>query len=155
MRLLVGACLAVVVLWAAGCGSDNQTCSTCPKVEGTWAITSGQPDQACSNGKAPPSSLTITRVGSTIRSTIEGNELTGTVFDTFDFTLSGATGGSTGGADAGVRVPDHVELRAKFIEGTGDGGVDTFHGTWAFTPAADAGSQTCVETRDVTGSRTQ
>jgi hypothetical protein len=154
MRIRISAAVVAVATVGAvvvsACGSDNEECSSCPPIEGTWAISAGAPDQACANGRAPPQALSITRVGSIIRADIEGSELTGTVFDTFDFSLTGSVGDQVSGADGGaVKGPDTVNIRAKFVQGNGDGGSDTFRGTWAFTPGADAGTQSCTETRQL------
>lgn len=149
MRLWLGIPVGVVVAAVvSACGGDNQECTTCPKLEGKWALTAGGPDRTCSPSEAPPASIDITRVGAAIRSQLPGGELTGTIYDTYDFTLSG----SVYPADGGISRADSLSIRARFIPGGPDAG-DTFTGTWTFSPAADAGTAGCVETRALNAAR--
>jgi hypothetical protein len=141
-RLLV--LVATVGVVAAACGGNNEGCRTCPRVEGNWSMTYGTPTEACSPSRTPPASITITVVGSIARARINDTDFTGTVYDTYELTLRGNLPSADGGTDF-----DRADLRATFIQGTGDGGVDRLTGTWSFTPAPG----TCTETRELNGTR--
>lgn len=152
-RMMLTAVALVVV--SASCSGSNETCTNCPPVEGSWAMSYGAPAPACPGAMQPPSTLVITRVGSLVRADVAGTQLTGTLFDTFDFTLRGdfgdlnADAGRPAGTDGGA-LQDHAELRALYVPANaGDGGVDRLTGTWSFTPAFTQ----CEETRELNGTR--
>lgn len=115
-------------------------------------MTYAAPPTACPFARQPPATLPITRVGSIVRATVDDTQLSGTAYDTFEFTLRGDFGellpdsGTRG--DGGSRL-DHAELRAVFVPKSNDGGTDRLTGTWTFTPAFT----TCVETREFNGTR--
>jgi hypothetical protein len=121
---------AFVIL--AAC-TDALPCSVCPAMEGTYAATwetavnSGCPAQAVSR----PTTLTFTRVGSSITTLLAGQQLTGTLFDTYDFT---ATGG----------FETFYSLRGRLVVPTSADAGSAVHLTGALRSsfAADAGS-TC------------
>lgn len=151
MLLRIGVFTTLVVA-AVSCSGNNETCRTCPPVEGNWSMTYEDPPSPCPGARQPPSTLTITRVGSLVRATVDDTTMAGTAFDTFDFTLRGDFGdllADAGSRDGGGARLDHAELRAKFIPGTGDGGTDRLSGTWELTPAFT----NCVEAREFEGLR--
>lgn len=147
-------CGFALVVTVVACSGNNDTCRTCPPVEGNWSMIYAAPAPACANARTPPATLSITRIGSIVRSNLDGTTLSGTAFDTFDFTLRGDIGdlladaGNPPGRDGGSRL-ERVEIRARFIPGSGDGGQDRLSGTWELTPAFS----TCIETREFSGTR--
>lgn len=145
-RVLIAAFVAAGLLSA--CSSDNELCSKCPKVDGTYLLSSGAVDRSCDGGREPPNLLVLSQVGSSVSAQVEGATLSGNVYDTFDVTLAGDFPKS---GDAGF--VEHLDWRARFVEGGTDGGAATLHGTWTFTPGVPPGTAVCSETRQVTGTR--
>src|SRR6478672_12655809 len=121
------------LLLLASCSGDNQPCTQCPPVEGLYILQADAPDQTCPKVVTPPNSIALSREGSTLRAVLPEGVLTGTLYDTFDFTLHGTLGGggTDGGTDGGfVGSPGPttaVDLRARYINGS-DGGADRFSG---------------------------
>jgi hypothetical protein len=85
------------MLLAATACTNAQPCSTCPPIEGVWFLQYVAPVFPCDAGTplpTPPNALQLQREGSVLRSVLDGIELTGTLYDTYDFTLNGqALGG--------------------------------------------------------------
>lgn len=79
-----------VVGLAVAC-TNAQPCVSCPAIEGVWFLQYIAPDFPCDAGTpaAPPMTVAFTREGSVVRGAIDGVMMSGTVYDTFDFTLSG------------------------------------------------------------------
>lgn len=71
--------------------TDSQPCSDCPPMEGTWFFQYLAPDFPCDAGVLadPPATVSFTREGSVMRSAIDGIQLSGTLYDTFEFSLNG------------------------------------------------------------------
>ncbi len=110
--------ILVLGLAFASC-TDVLPCSTCPTMEGpytfTWATTTT--NDSCPLPAAPPASVTFTRVGSSLRTALGSQELSGTLFDTYDFTLSGG-------------LDTSYNLRGRLVtRGTGDAGVISLTGS--------------------------
>ena len=80
--------VAAVVLTMTAC-TDALPCSSCPAIEGAYAVSWEAPMSSCSVGVPRTTGLSFTRVGSSLHSTVAGQPLTGTLYDTYDFTLSG------------------------------------------------------------------
>lgn len=140
--------LAVVLV--AAC-DDARPCSSCPPLEGRYALTyeGGATAGDCATARVgePPRELEIARSGPTIRSTALGVELTGTLYDTFDFTLAGA-----GVSDAGS---DAITYRGKFLPPSNatDGGTllrGSYSGTHRPVPATE---NTCILERSFSGTK--
>ena len=105
--------LTAAMVLGAAC-TDSLPCSNCPAMEGTYAFTWQAPTTnvtGCSRLTTPrPSMLTFNRVGSSLTSSLDGQELRGTLFDTYDFTLSG-----------GVDIASN--LRGRLVTGSDAGAI--------------------------------
>jgi hypothetical protein len=74
--------------------NDALPCNQCPAIEGAYLVSwsNGVPSDGCPSFTGPrPANLNVTRVGSIARTTIAGEELSGTVYDTYDYVLNGGT----------------------------------------------------------------
>ncbi|HYI00790.1 hypothetical protein [Hyalangium sp.] len=117
---------------AAGCGDNGSPCSTCPSMEGRYALEFAEgaiPADCASLGVTlPQGPLDIQRAGAGLTATLEGVELQGTVYQTFDFSLLGTQaaldGGSTQYSVSGRYTPARTD--------GGTGGISgSFTGTYA------------------------
>lgn len=124
----------------AGC-TDAMPCSTCPPIEGTWFLQYLAPDFPCDGGMpaAPPPTVSFTREGSVLRSAIDGIALTGTLYDTYDFSLNGQMPG--GGEVVSMRGTYKPASRS-------DAGDDTLVGGRLSRDRSD-----CRDDRRFTGAR--
>ena len=102
---------AVLLLLAMSC-TDSQPCADCPPVEGTWFLQYIAPDFPCDGGvlAAPPATVAFTREGSVMRGAIEGVQVSGTLYDTYDFSLNGQLPG--GGLTISMRGRYNPSTRA-------------------------------------------
>lgn len=131
---------SLLVLLVLSC-TDAQPCVQCPTVEGVWFLQYIAPDFPCDGGvlPAPPSTVQFTREGSVLRGAIEGVPLSGSVYDTFDFTLNGQNPG--GGLT--------VSLRGKYNPATrADAGDETIYDGRLLRSTSQ-----CREDRRFTGAR--
>ncbi len=136
--LLLASLLAAV----AGC-SDAVPCQTCPDVAGTYTLgwsDGGATDQPCDAPGPRPGMLTLRQSRSIINATVGEVALSGTLYDTYDLTMTGLTSSEsyqlralvtpTGTSlDGGIRLTGTLLVRRS---GTDDGGCDTrdaFEGT--------------------------
>ncbi|MBL9038309.1 MAG: hypothetical protein JNG84_07345 [Archangium sp.] len=102
--------------WAAAAlmsCTDVLPCTACPPMEGTYTVAwqAAPPSGTCTVPGPRPPEWTIERTGSSISTSLDGSVLTGTVYDTYDFTLSG-----------GVDGPSFA-LRGRVVVGLSDAGV--------------------------------
>jgi len=108
--------VAVVLAWAvAGCDSA-QPCPTgsCPVVNGAWSMswTDGFRPAGCMEQGPRPMMLNFVQSNSDLKTTVGGQDLSGTILDTWTFTLNGGqTPGYSlhgtalsDGADAGIHL---------------------------------------------------
>jgi len=109
--------VAVVLLaWAVtGCDSA-QPCPTgsCPAVGGAWSLTwsDGFRPAGCKVQGPRPATLNFVQSDSDLKTNVDSQDLTGTILDTWTFTLSGGQSPSysmhgmakSDGADAGVHL---------------------------------------------------
>jgi hypothetical protein len=72
------------------CCTDALPCSNCPQIQGTYGLTWVN-GTGCVVGPQP-SLLTLTQSGSAVSANVGGTMLQGTLYDTFDFTMSGLSG---------------------------------------------------------------
>ncbi len=130
-RLSLAALAAFATALGLSCSDALPCSSTCPPIEGVYLLswTAGTPTGGCTLTGPQPSNLNFSRAGSTVRVPVGGVELSGTLFDTWDFSVSGGslqrsyslkgrvttTGPSS---DAGVRL-----LGSLFTRESPDGGV--------------------------------
>ncbi len=130
--------LPLVFLLGLAC-TDSLPCSDCPAVEGVWFLQYVAPDFPCDAGAlaAPPATVSFTREGSVMRTAIDGVQMSGTLYDTFDFQLGGQQPG--GGL--------FVQLRATYVGGAADGGETLVGGRLARS------TDQCRDDRRFTGAR--
>lgn len=122
-RLVLPGALLLASLATPGCG-DATPCRACPAIEGAYVVSwqNGTPMGGCPATGPQPATLNFTRLASTVRVTVGGEELAGTLYDTYDFTLQGGhdTSYSMRGrvillspsTDGGVRVTGSLTTRA-------------------------------------------
>ena len=135
-----------VLACAPSCG-DARPCSSCPAVAGTYALTLGEfqgSGEACATLPPPaaPTSLTLLQSGSVLRATIAGESYSGTLLDTYDFSLLGAERAVDGGTE-------DLHVRGRFIPGAADSG--TLRGS--FDTTSRRGGRLCDGTQPFTGPR--
>jgi hypothetical protein len=105
----------VMLVALGGCDNTTTCSSDCPPVEGVWALQYLAPIFPCDAGTqpAPPGTVQFMREGSRLTSAVDGVALTGSVYDTFDFSIHGQ---AVGGGET-------VDMRAKYVKGSAaDGG---------------------------------
>ena len=128
-----------ILLLAVSC-SEGQPCTDCPPIEGTWFLQYVAPDFPCDGGTlaAPQMTVSFTREGSVVRAAIDGVQLNGTLYDSYDFSLSGQMpGGSL-----------FVQVRGIYTASGADAGGETLtSGRLARSTNA------CREDRRFTGTR--
>ena len=89
------ALFTLVVL--ASCGPNAAPCTTCPPVDGVYAVTWGgdagvisADGGSCATPGPRVNSWTLMQAGTRITTTIEEVNLGGTIYDTYDLVLSGS-----------------------------------------------------------------
>ena len=122
------ALLASALIFAA-C-TDASPCGKCPAMEGTYRVMWEAPVSRCAVGATRMANLIFTRAGSGLQSTVGEQPLTGTLFDTYDFTLSG-----------GLEVSYFLKGRLV-LGGSADAGSPAIHlvGTLRSSVRADGGT---------------
>lgn len=148
--LAVSTLCALAALIASAACTNVRPCTTCPKLEGTWAFTyrAASPSGECSGVTlpTPPPSMSITRAGSRAYTQAAGVELGGTVYDDNQFSLDGT---SPGVGDGGTLT---VELRGLYVDSAPDAGSGPqLRGT--FTVRASRGAESCSAASDYTAVR--
>jgi len=119
---LAAAAAAVALGAAAACSAGNAACfRSCPPLEGQWLVAfepATDPAECRQLGlTVSDGELAVTRQTSQLAATFAGQELTGTVYDTWDFALDGQAI-----PDGGV---DAYSFRGRFSPGRdGGGGAD-------------------------------
>ncbi|MCA2976857.1 MAG: hypothetical protein INH41_04025 [Myxococcaceae bacterium] len=88
MRAAVPGLLACVLLGACG---DQRPCTACPALTGPYLISwqRGVPADGCPARGPVPVNLTLSQQGNRLSTLVDGLELRGTLFDTYDFSLNG------------------------------------------------------------------
>jgi hypothetical protein len=119
MRLL----LLLGVLGVAGCdcsGDGSSPCTTCPPLGGSWTF---QYDLGTSSGcehtafGALPGAMVIDQQESVLHANVDATPVSGSLFDTYAFRLTGSDPAADGGFD---RI---VQLKGYYVPATaGDGG---------------------------------
>jgi hypothetical protein len=123
--------------------SDAAPCTMCPPIEGTWNMQYAAPiTQGCNNTvlAAAPNSVQIGRMGSQLTCAIDLLPMTGTLYDTYDFSIIGNESQLDGGSRS-------VQLRGHYIPGPHDGGGDTLSGS------LDRSVLDCTQSLSFTGAR--
>ncbi len=129
-----------------GC-SEAQPCSSCPPVDGTYAVTwvdgGGVTTNDCTLEGPRPPSWTLVQRGANVTTAIEQVAIGGTYFDSYDMLL---TGGETGVS---------YRLRALAVPNgvMPDGGMD-LRGSLTSRKVDDATGELCEVTDSFTAQRT-
>jgi hypothetical protein len=132
----------------AACGSEPRACSDCPPLAGRWALTYDDLpalSAQCEEMQIPRPDgveLNLTQSGSGLHGTLEGVELGGTAWDTWDFSLNGNARGDDGGTVG-------LSLTGRYGPGVADGGG--FVGTYTANHTRDGRS--CMFSRGYTAAR--
>src|SRR5579862_2854289 len=87
----------LLCLAAAGCGGcgDNQPCSVCPAIAGSWNMAlddaKGTVDPSCASLgiQDPTGPWVITQSAAILHGTYGGFDLTGTLYDSYDLSMTG------------------------------------------------------------------
>jgi hypothetical protein len=113
----------IALLFVAGCdcSGGGNPCTTCPPVSGTWVF---QYDTGMSTGcehtglDALPTSMVIDQQQSVLHADLGGAQLSGSLFDTYDFRLNGSISSIDGGFDL------VIQLRGLYVPAQSPGGGD-------------------------------
>jgi hypothetical protein len=130
--LIAAALVTTATAVAAGCGDSGAPCTTCPPIEGRYALefeAGTIPADCASLGVGlPQGPLDIQRTGAGLTATLEGVPMEGTLYQTYDFSLLGTQpsldGGSTQFTVSGRYTPTRVDGGMGSISGS-------FTGTYA------------------------
>jgi hypothetical protein len=140
---------AAVSIGAAGC-SDVQPCSSCPQLDGTYALKWTHASTGCGQLAATPATVQVGQIRSTLTAVLGATSLQGTLYDSYDFVLTGFEG-TTHLMFRGYAVPG-----GTVDAGVTDGGLSTrtsitLNGTLTTSDSAsDAG---CDAKDDFIGTR--
>ena len=150
MRTALGLALLLMI----GCVEADLCSTTCPKMEGTYAmtyraVTIESADCALVAAAEGPRLIQITRSGAEVRATLNGASGRGMLQDTSDFSIA-ATEEPDGGTDAGTQS---FTLRGYFIppvmRGADGGDPAMIEGKWI--THAERGAKVCDAERPFTG----
>lgn len=170
------AAAAAVALLAAGCSSVSPCAANCPAIEGTYTLDFASTDAGLGTDcealqvALPQGPLAITRQGSDLNATLDGIALSGAIYTTSNFTLSGGGSVGDGGTEGqiasfsltGTFTPPRGGTVTVGDGGTGDGGTPpvadggtaqlsgSFFGSWS---TQGEGGRRCNVTRPFTGTR--
>lgn len=135
--------------------STGAPCSSCPKMEGRYAMTYKDPtveSPDCATVTSPPGPLTIeiTRSGAEIRSTFNGTPARGMLQDTSDFSLLG-TAEPDGGTDGGSQTT--LTLRGFYLpeKRRGEDGGEPAQLVAKWVTHTERGAKLCDAERPATG----
>lgn len=82
--------LLVLAAALAACG-DQRPCTSCPAIGGAYLVSwqNGLPQENCPQTGPRPVNLNFVQEGNRLSVLVGGEELRGTLFDTYDFSVSG------------------------------------------------------------------
>lgn len=88
--------LMVLPFFVIACG-DQQPCLTCPMIGGAYLVSwqSGFPQDGCPAMGPRPVNLNFTQMGNQLSVLVGGEELRGTLYDTYDFSMLGGRNENT------------------------------------------------------------
>lgn len=128
--------LLVVLPFLVSCG-DQRPCSSCPSIDGAYLVSwqQGFPQAGCPEMGPRPVNLNFSQQGNQLSVLVGGNELRGTLYDTYDFSVSGGdnstsyslrgravVSGPSAQADGGT-VRSNVHLVGTLFTRTGSGSM--------------------------------
>lgn len=148
-RLAAAASLLLSPL--VGCtGGDTRPCNECPDVSGSWQWTfedtPALSESCLAQGQALPSApLVLDQVGSAVRAELEGLPLQGTLYDTWDLSMSGGGAAADGGTRSVTVFARYVPPRSGTTE------KDRLQGD--FSSSSGAGDRRCTVARGFTAAR--
>jgi hypothetical protein len=111
---------AMLGLLILSCGDPSAPCSTCPPIAGTWALQYGSGiSSGCDHAgfDAMPATLLVTQQSSVLHASFDALSLSGSLFDNYQFRLTG-----TGAPSADGGLARAVELRGLYVPASTDGG---------------------------------
>jgi hypothetical protein len=148
---LVAATLVLtVVILSPGCGDNGGSpCTNCPPIEGRYELefaAGALPADCTALGvQLPKGPLEIERTGPQLNATVDGVELQGTLFQSYDFSLLSTATAADGGTDT-------LNFSGRYIPTLRDGGTPqitgSFTGTYSRTPPQ--GTRRCTLSRGYT-----
>jgi len=150
---LLAAALAIsATALSAGCGNGGSPCTTCPPIEGRYALqfaAGAIPADCTSLGvELPQGPLEIQRSGGGLTATLDGVTMEGTVYQSFDFNLLGAQSALDGGST-------QYSVSGRYTPGRADGGTGGISGSFTGTYARGSaqGTRRCSIIRAYTAAQ--
>jgi hypothetical protein len=151
--LLAAALAGTAFLVSPGCGGGTGSpCTNCPPIEGTYSLEFAPgtlPTDCTAIGvQLPRGPLEIERTGPTLNASLDGVELTGTLYQTYDFTLLSSPTPRDGGSDTWT-------LSGRYIPVLRDGGTAQINGTFSgnYTRTPPQGTRRCTMSRPYTATQ--
>ncbi len=150
--LIVATLAGTTATLSGGCGESAAPCTTCPPIEGRYALEYGAgtipPDCTALAVALPEGPLDIQRVGSQLSGSVDGVALQGTVFSTYDFSLVSTVGPTDGGTDT-------LSFSGRYASARGDGGTGQLAGSFSGTYSRNTpqGTRRCSLTRPFTATQ--
>lgn len=138
----------MVLPFLVACG-DQLPCTSCPMIGGPYLVSwqQGFPQTGCPAEGPRPVNLNFTQTGNQLSVLIGGEELRGTLYDTYDFSLAGGRGEIT------------YSLRGRAVTSggstTADGGTvqGNVHLVGSLSSNSRSGAMSCDLTEKYTGDR--
>jgi hypothetical protein len=140
--LMATTVVGTAVAAASGCGGGHTPCTSCPPIDGRYPLefSAGTLPANCASLSVtlPQGPLDIQHTGNLVTATLDGVEMQGTLYQSFDFTLLGSQppmdGGSTQFSISGIYTP-----------GSADGGSGKISGSFTgnYTRPSAQGASSC------------
>lgn len=137
---------------ATGCGNGGSPCTTCAPIEGRYPLVfeaGSLPADCASLGVGlPQGPLDIQRSGPGLAATLDGVPLEGTLFQSNDFNLLGASSGLDGGST-------QFSVSGRYTPALQDGGTGSLSGSFTGTYARGSaqGTRRCSVFRGYTATQ--
>jgi len=151
--LVVATLAGFAALVSPGCGgSGGSACANCPPIEGTYElefIAGPVPADCTAIGvQLPQGPLEIERTGPELHASVDGQELQGTLFQSFDFNLLSTQPQFDGGTTA-------LSFSGRYIPVLRDGGIAQINGTFtgSYTRTPPQGTRRCTLGRSYTATQ--
>jgi hypothetical protein len=151
--LVVATLAGSAVILSPGCGgSEGSACANCPPIEGTYELefTAGPLPADCTaiGVQLPQGPLEIERTGPQLNASVDGVELQGTLFQSYDFNLLSPLTQLDGGTTT-------LSFSGRYIPVLRDGGTASITGSFSgnYTRTAPQGTQRCTLGRAYTATQ--